>query len=102
MAILHTVNKSPFEKTAFESCLNHTNPGDAVLLIEDGVYAAVKGSAIAERIAGQNGTVSLYALGPDLAARGIADASIIEAIKVVDYDGFVDLVTEHDVSQAWL
>lgn len=102
MSILHTVNKSPFEKTTFDSCLNHARAGDAVLLIEDGVYAAVKGTAVAKRIAARNGDLSIYALGPDLAARGVNDKALIEGIAVVDYGGFVDLVAEHDVAQAWL
>ena len=100
--MLHTVNKSPFEKTAFESCLNHARAGDAVLLIEDGVYAAVKGTTVAKRVEALNGDLSLYALRPDLAARGIEDSSLIEGISVVDYGGFVDLVAEHNVAQAWL
>lgn len=102
MSILHTVNKSPFEKSTFKSCLDHARSGDAVLLIEDGVYAATSGTAAAKLIAGRNGEVALYALGADLAARGISKRSVIEGISVVDYGGFVDLVTEHDVSQAWL
>ena len=102
MPILHTVNKSPFEKSAFKSCLDHAKPGDAVLLIEDGVYAATKGTAAADHIAAVNGELSLYALGPDLAARGISDSAVIEGISIVDYGGFVDLVAENDVSQAWL
>jgi tRNA 2-thiouridine synthesizing protein B len=102
MPILHTVNKSPFEKSTFRSCLDHAKSGDAVLLIEDGVYAATKGTVAAQLIADRNGDVALYALGADLAARGISDQSLIEGISVVDYGGFVDLVTEHDVSQAWL
>jgi len=100
--MLHTVNKSPFEKSTFESCLNHARPGDAVLLIEDGVYAAVKGTSVAKRVAAMNGELLLYALGPDLAARGIKDASLMEGVSVVDYGGFVDLIAEHAVSQAWL
>lgn len=100
--MLHTVNKSPFEKTTFDSCLNHTRSGDAVLLIEDGVYAAMKGTSAAKRISGLNGNVSLYALGPDLAARGIKETGLAEGVTVVDYGGFVDLVTEHEVTQAWL
>jgi tRNA 2-thiouridine synthesizing protein B len=102
MSILHTVNKSPFEKSAFKSCLDHAKSGDAVLLIEDGVYAATRGTAAAKLIEARNGEVALYALGADLAARGISGKSVIEGISVVDYGGFVDLVTEHDVSQAWL
>jgi tRNA 2-thiouridine synthesizing protein B len=48
--MLHTVNKSPFERNTLESCLRHAKNGSAVLLIEDGVYAAIAGSAIEERI----------------------------------------------------
>lgn len=100
--MLHTVNKSPFEKSTFKSCLEHAKSGDAVLLIEDGVYAATKGTAAAKLIAARNGDLALYALGPDLMARGITDSVLTEGISVVDYGGFVDLVAEHDVSQAWL
>lgn len=41
--LLHTVNKSPFERNALESCLQHAKKGSSVLLIEDGVYGAIKG-----------------------------------------------------------
>jgi tRNA 2-thiouridine synthesizing protein B len=100
--MLHTVNKSPFEKSALQSCIEHARAGDAILLIEDGVYGAVSGTAIADIIAARNGEVSLYALSPDLAARGLEKAKLIEGVLVVDYGGFVDLVTQHPVTQAWL
>ena len=102
MSILHTVNKSPFEKNTLESCLNHAREGDAVLLIEDGVYGAVNDTKVAESIKAKNGDVRFYVLGPDLDARGIANGGLIEDIKIVQYDGFVDLVAEHDVTQSWL
>jgi tRNA 2-thiouridine synthesizing protein B len=102
MAILHTVNKSPFETTTLGSCLDHAAKGDTVLLIEDGVYGAMKGTAAAKEIAAAKGNVSVCVLGPDLAARGIANGKIADGIEVVDYGGFVDLVAAHDVAQAWL
>ena len=102
MSILHTVNKSPFEKSTFKSCIDHAKSGDAVLLIEDGVYAATRGTTAQSLITARNGDLALYALGADLEARGISEGSLIEGISVVDYGGFVDLVTKHDVSQAWL
>ena len=46
MSILNTVNKSPFERNALESCLKFANAGDPVLLFEDGVYAVLKLSLI--------------------------------------------------------
>ena len=100
--MLHTVNKSPFERNAFSSCLRLARKGSAVLLIEDGVYAAVAGTSVAERVSERMAELSFYVLGPDVAARGLGGAPLIEGFRVVDYDGFVDLVAEHDATQAWL
>ena len=102
MAMLHTVNKSPFQSTTMMSCLNHAVEGDAVLMIEDGVLGALKGSKVAGTISGLTGQLRFYALGPDLAARGIDQSRVIEGITVVDYAGFVDLVTNHKGTNAWL
>ncbi len=102
MTTLHMVNKSPFERNAMRSCLEHTLEGDGVLLFEDGVYGALKGSSVTGLIEKKAGTVKLYVLGPDLAARGITDGRIVDGITVVDYPGFVDLVTTHERTQSWL
>jgi len=45
---------------------------------------------------------TFYVLGPDVAARGLGDTPLIEGLTVVDYEGFVDLVAEHEVTQSWL
>jgi tRNA 2-thiouridine synthesizing protein B len=47
------------------------------------------------------GTIKVYALWPDVEARGMQDR-VIEGIKMVDYGGFVDLVAEHTNCQSWL
>ena len=74
--MLHTVNKSPFTNNSLESCLDCVADGAAVLLIEDGVYGALTGSTVADKV--------------------------IDGIKLVDYAGFVDLATENDKVQSWL
>jgi tRNA 2-thiouridine synthesizing protein B len=102
MPMLHTVNKSPFERNALDSCLRLAKSGSAVLLIEDGVYAAVQGTVFADRIIGRMSEITFYALGPDIAARGLNDAPLIDGVTVVDYAGFVDLAVAHDASQAWM
>ncbi len=102
MSTLHTVNKSPFETSTMLSCINHSVVGDAVLLFEDGVYGALKGSKVAETVGGITGQIKIYVLGPDLAARGIAASRLIDGVTVIDYPGFVDLVTTHKATQAWL
>ena len=101
MAMLHTVNKSPFERNSLASCLGHAKAGSSVLLFEDGIYAVLKGSAASGKLQKASG-ISVYALGPDLKARGIGEDQIIEGVKVVDYGDFVDLVTSHDNVQSWL
>lgn len=99
--MLHIVNRSPLARTSFASCLRVAQPGSAVLLIEDGVYAAACGTEAAARIDERAGGLRFYALGPDLQARGLADR-IVETVRVVDYEGFVDLVAEHEAVQSWL
>lgn len=102
MSTLHTVNKSPFERSAFVSALNHLKPGDALLMMEDGVVGARKGSVFAGLIENAAKSCSVYVLGPDLAARGMGETDMIAGAKLVDYGGFVDLVATHDRTQAWL
>lgn len=101
MSTLHTVNKSPFATNALLSCLMHCKDGDAVLMIEDGVYGALTGSGMAETVTGKAAAISIYALGGDLAARGLEGKTLSE-VGTVDYAGFVDLVAKHDRTQNWL
>jgi len=100
--MLHIINKSPFEKNALSSCMRLAPAGSSILFIEDGVYAALENTAHSEAIRGRMKDFTCYVLGPDVAARGLNGATMIDGIKVVDYEGFVDLVVEHDVSQSWL
>ena len=102
MATLHTVNKSPFERNSLSTCVAHLNAGDSMLMIEDAVIGARKGSSSAALVetAMKSGTV--YVLAADLAARGMSADDIVAGTKVVDYGGFVDLVTGHDRTVTWL
>jgi len=100
--MLHTVNKSPFEKNSLDSCLRLAASGSAILLIEDAVYAAVQGTAVEEKIKAAAQDKKIYALGPDLKARGLDEGRVIDGVTVVDYGGFVDLAAESDKIQSWL
>jgi tRNA 2-thiouridine synthesizing protein B len=100
--ILHTVNKSPFERNALESCLAHAQAGSAVLMLEDAVYGAMKGTRVESNVSQAAQNVKLYVLGPDLAARGISEDKLIAGVSVVDYGGFVDLTVENSTVQSWL
>lgn len=99
--MLHIVNKSPTERNSFDACLAHAKKGSKVLLIEDAVYAATKGGAAEAKVRSAMADVTIYALQPDLAARGMADR-VIDGVNLVDYGGFVDLVAEQANCQSWL
>ena len=100
--MLHTVNKSPFERNTLQSCLRVAKSGNAVLLIEDAVYAAMSEGEHASEITSRMDDLNFYVLGPDVSARGLDNKPLIEGLTVVDYGGFVDLVTEHDSVHSWL
>ena len=101
MSTLHTINKSPFDRNSLDSCLRVISDNDAILFIEDGVYAAT-GTSFSDAVKAAAQTHSVYVLGPDLSARGMKEDGIVEGVKVVDYEGFVDLVTESDKVNSWL
>ena len=100
--MLHTVNKSPFEKNSLQSCFNFARPGHAILLFEDGVYAALKGTRFETQLTEALKQYKIYVLVADLEARGMRLENVIAGIQGVDYGGFVDLVAENTSVQAWL
>jgi tRNA 2-thiouridine synthesizing protein B len=99
--MLHIVNKSPSQSRTLDSCLRVAQDGSAVLLIEDGVYAATKGNADAAALHAACGRLQVYALQPDCDARAVT-AMLAEGITLVDYGGFVDLVAQRSTTHSWL
>lgn len=102
MATLHTVNKSPFERNSLDTCVKHLSAGDSMLMIEDAVIGARQGSTAAALVEAAMKSGTVYLLGSDLAARGMSPEDVVAGTKIVDYGGFVDLVTGHDRTVAWL
>ena len=102
MSVLHIVNKSPYDRSSLDTCLRLARPDAAILLIEDGIYAVRKNAAAADKVQQALGKHKVYALEPDLKARGVNTENMIDGIELVDYDGFVKLTTEHDKLQSWL
>ncbi|MFZ4700859.1 MAG: sulfurtransferase complex subunit TusB [Candidatus Methylumidiphilus sp.] len=101
MGILHLVNRSPGESLALIQCLERAGSGDAVLLLESGVYATLKSALLAPRLAESLRTVTVYALAADLAARGIGSEEILAGVELVDYEGFVNLSILHTPILSW-
>ena len=87
MAALHIVNKAD----ALPDCLPLLADGDALLLIEDGVYGTCSNIQSPARC---------HALADDLAARGLT-GRVGMAVEILSYDGFVDLVERHQPIITW-
>jgi tRNA 2-thiouridine synthesizing protein B len=72
--------------------------GGSLLLIEDAVLCArfcSRSQDILRKLMDEG--VEVYALSEDLEARGISQPKLSKGIKVVDMDGFVELVEKHEV-----
>jgi tRNA 2-thiouridine synthesizing protein B len=98
--MLHTVNKSSFERNSLQSCINIIDDNSVILLIEDGVISCTN-NANSEMIAGLAEDGRVYALQGDVDARGIS-SKVADNIKLVDYAEFVDLVVEHGTPVSWV
>ena len=104
--LLHTVNKSAFDNSALGDCLRVVSANDAVLLIENGVYAALNSSqndlahieSIKQLCA--SGT-RFYVLQADCEARGLGDSALLPAFQTIDDAGFVALAAEALAIQSW-
>jgi tRNA 2-thiouridine synthesizing protein B len=93
--MLYTVNKSPTSSTNLASLLRIAPAGAPILLYEDGVYAALASAVCASLLREALAQHPVYALGADLKARGIVRP--VDGVRVIGYDGFVELVEQHDV-----
>lgn len=101
MSTLHTVNKSPFDQRTLHACIDVCQPGDAILLIEDGVYGALHASPEADALQRLMGSgVEVFALKHDLQARGLLERTA-DTIQVVGYTEFVTLCVTHKTVQSW-
>lgn len=96
--MLHIVNRSPFAHSALADCLRVCDAEAGILLIEDGVYAAVADGEWLARIRAK--TPHIYVLAPDAAARGI-ETRLAPAATQVDYAGFVALCCDYPGTHSW-
>ncbi len=100
--MLHTINKSPFEKNSLTTCLRLAQAGSDILLIQDAVYAALPDTDFSADLIEAARQHNIYALEPDLMARGLSQGSLIEGVEAVGYDRFVELAVANESVQSWL
>ena len=94
--ILHTLNAPP-TSPAFADCLLLLGGEDAVLLLGDGVYAALEGTEPLQAL--RNSGIGVYMLGADAAAAGIQNPP--DGVQTIDIEGFVALTERFSRQLAW-
>ncbi len=96
--ILHTVNKSPYDQETLSHCLDVIRAPAVLLLIENGVYAALNiPTGFTQRL---DPGIRVCALAADVDARGLR-ARLDPTIEVIDDKAFVDLTITCDKVQSW-
>ena len=94
--ILYTLNASP-GSAAFNDCLRVIAAGDVLLLMGDGVYAAIADTNASATL--QASGAEIYVLAADAAAAGVRN--FLEGATRVDMDGFVALTERCPRQLAW-
>lgn len=101
MSVLHTINKSPFSFTILKSFVSVCGMNDGLLLLEDGVFGALDNAITNdEQLILKQKNIKIYALSPDVIARGI-EKRISKHITLISYDDFVQLTLEHQNVHSW-
>ena len=95
--MLHTLSHSPWQ-CDIEALVRMLREGDDLLLIHDGVLAAIEGSRFIEILT--NAPISVSALKEDIDARGLS-GQISAKIDVVGYTDFVNLTVTHASQMNW-
>ena len=81
---------------SLSEAIAHATGGDALLLVEDGLYAAMVGHKANKELGATS--IPVYCLTPDARARGL---TIDGAYTEVDFAGFVTLTEQQPCSLTW-
>lgn len=95
--MLHTLMHSP-AYSDLDTLLSMAGAGDDLLLLQDGVLAALTGSRALMRLL-ESG-LTLWVLDEDVQARGLA-GQISSSVQSIDYNGFVTLTIRHQQQIVW-
>ncbi|MGY0160996.1 sulfurtransferase complex subunit TusB [Edwardsiella tarda] len=96
--MLHTLSRSPQGGADLATLSALVRPGDALVLLQDGVLCALDGTASLATLRAL--PVTLHLLQADVQARGLAAYLAPESV-LIDYTQFVALSAAHPRQMAW-
>jgi tRNA 2-thiouridine synthesizing protein B len=95
--ILHIINKSPLQHSALNDALPFINDDDLIILIDDGVYAAIINTPGINKIKALN--CQCLALHDDVEMRGIQN--IDTCVQTITMNDFVERVFNASKNISW-
>ncbi|ALB64338.1 tRNA 5-methylaminomethyl-2-thiouridine synthase TusB [Cronobacter condimenti 1330] len=95
--MLYTLSHSPWQ-CDINALLRLVRSGDDLLLMQDGILAALNDSRFAAALLATPARV--FALQNDVEARGVS-AQISGNIEMISYNDFVKLTVKHASQMAW-
>ena len=95
--MLHTLSSSPWH-TDLRAMLRLVKDGDDLLLLSDGVIAAIAGAPFLEIL--RSAPITIHALQDDIDARGLA-GQIADSVVRVGYTDFVRMSVKHPGQLSW-
>ena len=105
--MLHTINKSSFTHRVVDQWFQRIDAQkDVLILIEDGVYNALKSAPVAQFVRSLSQDhdeehCGVFALEKDIAARGLSADKLNPLVIMIDEDRFVELCVAHETSISW-
>jgi tRNA 2-thiouridine synthesizing protein B len=94
--VLHTLSAAP-SSAAFTDCVKVMQGGDAIVLMGDGVYAALEGTTACREL--QDKGAELFILRADAQLAGVA--RVAASIVSIDMEGLVALTERFPRQLAW-
>lgn len=96
--VLHTLNRPPHSSLVLADCLRVITPPAALLLIEDGAYAATRNNELLFQ--NLDSAIDCYVLQADIDARGL-NPLLSPRFTVISDSAFVTLTTQCERIQSW-
>ena len=93
--MLFTINNSSITSNSFDSLLRIAPSGTPILFYEDGAFNTKEGARDSKKVKDALVEHPIYVIDADVEARGIKQ--IIKGIKVIGFDGFVELIEENEM-----
>ena len=95
--MLHTLAQSPWQ-CDIATLLRTVREGDDLLLLSDGVIAALEGGRYLELLL--NAPITVHVLKDDIDARGLSGQISSSTVRV-GYTDFVALTLKHEAQMRW-